>query len=132
MLSPILLLACLLTNEKTSWVPTLFTILNTVFFFTIVAFGLAVGYHRYFAHYSFKTSKLVKFVMGVLGTWALQGSVTSWVADHRRHHRFADQRYDPHSPYANDRGVINNRLNGWIHAHIGWMITGVLSDEKRF
>lgn len=132
MLLPVLLLACLLANEKTSWMPTPFTILNTVFFFTIVAFGLAVGYHRYFAHYSFKTSKLIKFVMGVLGTWAMQGSVTSWVADHRRHHRFADKRYDPHSPYANDRGVINNRLTGWMHAHIGWMITGSVSDETRY
>ena len=132
MLLPILLLACLLVNVKTSLKPTPFTILNTVIFFTIVAFGLAVGYHRYFAHYTFKTSKLVRFVMGVLGTWALQGSVTSWVADHRRHHRFADRRYDPHSPYANDHGVINNRLAGWIHAHVGWMITGSVSDEQRY
>lgn len=132
MLMPIIILIWLTVNVQMSWVPTTFAILNTAFFFTIVAFGLAIGYHRFFAHHAFKTSNLGKLVLGVLGTWALQGSVISWVADHRRHHRFADKQYDPHSPYANDNGLIKNRLLGWLHAHIGWMITGSLSDENRY
>ncbi len=30
---------------------------------------------------------------------AVQGSVIGWVADHRRHHAFADREGDPHSPW---------------------------------
>lgn len=132
MSTPIVILMYLSVNVQMSWVPTVFTILSTAFFFTTVAFGLAVGHHRFFAHHAFKTSKLGKIVLGVLGAWALQGSVTSWVADHRRHHRFSDKQYDPHSPYANDNGVIKHRLLGWLHAHVGWMITGSKSDENRY
>lgn len=132
MLMPIVILMCLTANVQISWVPTVFAMLSMAFFFTIVAFGLAVGYHRFFAHHAFKTSKLGKLVLGILGTWALQGSVISWVADHRRHHRFSDNKYDPHSPYANDNGLIKNRLLGWLHAHAGWMITGSISDENRY
>ncbi len=112
--------------------PTIFTTVCMLFFFIVVAFGLAVGYHRFFSHHAFKTSKLGKIVLGILGTWALQGSVISWVADHRRHHRFSDMQYDPHSPYANDHGLIKNRLLGWLHAHVGWMITVSKSDENRY
>jgi stearoyl-CoA desaturase (Delta-9 desaturase) len=132
MLLPVIILLCLTTSMQMSWVPTSFAILNTAFFFTIAAFGLAIGYHRFFSHHAFKTSKLGKLILGVLGAWALQGSITSWVADHRRHHRFADKQYDPHSPYTDDNGFIKNRLFGWFHAHIGWMISGSLSEENRY
>jgi stearoyl-CoA desaturase (Delta-9 desaturase) len=132
MLIPIIGLVWLTVNMEMSWVPTVFSILNTAFFFTMGSIGLAIGYHRFFSHHAFKTSNLGKLMLGVMGSWALQGSVISWVADHRRHHRFADKQYDPHSPYANDKGLINNRMLGWLHAHIGWMITGSVSDENRY
>ncbi len=132
MTMPIIILLYLVVSVNSSWIPTVFTLLNAVFFFTAAAFGLAVGYHRFFSHHAFKTSKQGKIVLGVLGAWALQGSVISWVADQRRHPRVSDIQYDPHSPYANHNGKIKNRLSGWLHAHIGWMLTGAVSDEKRY
>jgi stearoyl-CoA desaturase (Delta-9 desaturase) len=112
--------------------PTLLAFILTVLFFTLGSSGLALGYHRYFTHHAFKTSKTGKILLTLFGTWSLQGSVVSWVADHRRHHRFADQQYDPHSPYANDKGLIGNLIVGIFHAHIGWKFTSAVSEEKRY
>lgn len=132
MLLPVVLAIGLVVGLPLSWAPSFLAVLLTIGFFVLGALGLAIGYHRYFAHHAFKTSALGRIVLGVLGAWALQGSIISWVADHRRHHRFSDQQYDPHSPYTDDNGMINNRLAGWWHAHIGWMLTGNVSDEKRY
>ena len=112
--------------------PSLFSILLAMSFFILGSMGLGIGFHRHFTHHAFKTTSAGKAVLSVLGSWSLQGPIISWVADHRRHHRFADQQYDPHSPWADDMGLINNRLAGWFHAHIGWKFSAAESDEKRY
>ena len=113
-------------------VPTMFAWNLEMLFVTLSSIGLSIGFHRHFTHHAFKTSTAGKMVLGILGTWTMQGSIISWVADHRRHHRFADQQYDPHSPWANDQGFINNRVAGWWHAHMGWKFTCAVSDEGRY
>lgn len=60
--------------------------------------GANAGYHRYFSHRSYTTSKLVESIMAIVGTFATLGSVISWVAVHRYHHLHADTEKDPHSP----------------------------------
>jgi stearoyl-CoA desaturase (delta-9 desaturase) len=83
--------------------------------------GITVGFHRYFTHRSFKTSKPVRAVLAVLGSAAIEGPVISWVADHRKHHTFADQEGDPHSPHV-DHGVgWRGAFKGLLHAHVGWL-----------
>src|SRR5438552_19098559 len=66
------------------------------------AFGATVGFHRLLTHRSFQTHKATEYVFAVLGTLSVQGSVISWVADHRQHHADADG--DPHSPYGYGTG----------------------------
>ena len=66
--------------------------------------GITVGYHRHFTHRSFKGGGAVRAVLAILGSAAIEGPVISWVADHRKHHAFADQQGDPHSPHV-DHGV---------------------------
>lgn len=61
-------------------------------------FGVTLGYHRLFTHASFATYKTVRYLLALFGTLAGQGGVIQWVADHRRHHQFADMNGDPHSP----------------------------------
>lgn len=102
------------------------------FFFTLNSLGAGVGLHRYFAHRAFEAPPAIVAILGVLGTWALQGPIARWVADHRRHHRFSDARFDPHSPYWNDEAQIRNRFRGWAHAHFLWMLSGKRSSEKRY
>lgn len=131
------LLACiilLVSNDNTShnWQPSLFAIGLACIFLVLASVGLGIGFHRHYTHHAFKTSKVGKMVLGVMGTWSMQGSIISWVADHRRHHRFADQQFDPHSPWADDKGLIASRFAGWFHAHVGWKFTGAVSDEKRY
>jgi stearoyl-CoA desaturase (delta-9 desaturase) len=64
----------------------------------ILRLGAEIGYHRYFAHRSFETTKLKKYLLLFLGSILGVGSCLSWVAVHRTHHRFSDLDNDPHSP----------------------------------
>jgi stearoyl-CoA desaturase (Delta-9 desaturase) len=129
---PFFFAVALLACTPTSWQPSPLSIWLGALFFTLSSIGLGIGFHRHFTHHAFKTSTAGKIVLGIMGTWTMQGSITSWVADHRRHHRFADQQFDPHSPWANDQGLITNRVAGWWHAHMGWKFTCAVSDETRY
>ena len=83
--------------------------------------GVTVGFHRLFTHRSFATKPWVRGVFAALGSMAIEGPVISWVADHRKHHAFADQPGDPHSPHV-DHGVgWRGALRGLLHAHMGWL-----------
>lgn len=83
--------------------------------------GLEVGFHRYFAHKSFKTSKPIEMLLGVLGSMSFQGGVILWTATHRRHHGNTDEPSDPHSPVAPAGSGPGRRLSQFMHAYIGWM-----------
>lgn len=129
---PTVLVIFLLLGTSTTWVPSVFSLFLGAVFFICISMGLGVGFHRHFTHHAFKTSAVGKAILAILGTWSLQGPIVSWVADHRRHHRFADQQYDPHSPWVDDSGKIDNRLAGWFHAHVGWKFKVAVSDENRY
>ena len=85
-----------------------------------IGLGVTVGFHRLFTHRSFKTSAPMRFILGALGSAALEGPVISWVADHRKHHAFADKEGDPHSPHVDHGGALMGPLKGLWHAHLGW------------
>jgi stearoyl-CoA desaturase (delta-9 desaturase) len=80
---------------------------------TIAGIGISLGYHRMLAHGAFKASAPVRAVLLGMAITALQGGPASWAATHRRHHARADREGDPHSP-----------LEGFWHAHFGWMVKG--------
>jgi stearoyl-CoA desaturase (Delta-9 desaturase) len=80
-----------------------------------------VGFHRYLTHRSFKTSRPLRAIFAVLGSAAIEGPVISWVADHRKHHRFSDREGDPHSPHVGHGGGWKGALSGLAHAHLGWL-----------
>jgi stearoyl-CoA desaturase (Delta-9 desaturase) len=73
--------------------------------------AVTAGYHRYFAHRAYKTSRVFQFVLALLGSTTMQNGPIWWASVHRRHHKFSDAPGDPHSPV--DRGVF--------YAHIGWV-----------
>lgn len=74
-------------------------------------FGLTAGYHRYFAHRSYETSRAFQFLLALLCVSAAQRGPLWWVAQHRRHHRYADTPDDPHTP-----------TKGWWWAYMGWLL----------
>ena len=60
--------------------------------------GVCMGYHRLLTHGSFKTYRPVRWLLALLGGLSGEGSALSWVANHRKHHKYSDQEGDPHSP----------------------------------
>ncbi|MGW2056056.1 acyl-CoA desaturase [Streptomyces sp. NPDC001840] len=93
--------------------------------------GLTVGYHRLFTHRSFKAKRGLRIALAVAGSLGVEGSPVQWVANHRRHHAFADREGDPHSPwrFGTDTRAL---LKGLLHAHVGWMLKRELSNRARF
>ncbi len=78
-------------------------------------FFVTAGYHRYFSHRSFKTSRVFQFIMAFIATTSVQKGVLWWAANHRHHHRYSDTPEDLHSP----------SLFGFWWSHVGW----ILSDK---
>ena len=66
--------------------------------YTLTGLGITVGYHRLFTHRSFKTTRTVRALLAVLGSMAVEGPLIEWVATHRKHHCFSDQRGRPAQP----------------------------------
>jgi stearoyl-CoA desaturase (delta-9 desaturase) len=89
--------------------------------------GITVGFHRLFTHRSFKARKPVRGALAILGSAAIEGPITAWVADHRKHHAFADQHGDPHSPHVDHGHGWSGALKGLLHAHVGWLF---LHDQR--
>jgi len=89
--------------------------------YVVTGLGVTVGFHRLFTHRSFATKPWLRGAFAAAGSMAIEGPVISWVADHRKHHAFADQPGDPHSPHV-DHGVgWRGALRGLLHAHMGWL-----------
>jgi stearoyl-CoA desaturase (Delta-9 desaturase) len=102
------------------WVGPLDLALFLVLYFLSVL-GITVGFHRLLTHRAFATFKPLEYAFAVLGSMAIEGPVIGWVSDHRRHHAFADEEGDPHSPHVGDDGEHAGPLRGLWHAHVGWL-----------
>lgn len=74
--------------------------------------ALTAGYHRYFAHKSFKTSRPFQLLLAVAAATCAQRGPIWWTAHHRNHHRYADLPKDVHSP----------ARRGMWWAHVGWLL----------
>ncbi|WP_086667419.1 acyl-CoA desaturase [Lentzea kentuckyensis] len=102
-----------------------------VFFYTLTCLGVTIGFHRYFTHGAFKATRALRIGLAVTGSMAMQGPIIGWVADHRRHHAYADREGDPHSPWL--FGTSATALaKGFWHAHMGWMFRRELTNAARF
>jgi stearoyl-CoA desaturase (delta-9 desaturase) len=80
--------------------------------YAIRMFGLTAGYHRYFAHRSYKTSRLGQFLLALLGATATQKGPLWWAGHHRTHHKYSDEPRDPHSV----------KQRGFFWAHMKWIL----------
>jgi stearoyl-CoA desaturase (Delta-9 desaturase) len=85
--------------------------------YLLTGLGITIGYHRLFTHNALRAHKPVRYVLAVLGSMAVEGPLSDWVADHRKHHAHTDVEGDPHSPHVGD----GSGLAGLWHAHIGWL-----------
>jgi stearoyl-CoA desaturase (delta-9 desaturase) len=99
--------------------------------FLVGGLGISVGFHRHFAHRSFIAVTPLRYVLGVLGSMAAQGSVIYWTALHRRHHSFSDSPGDPHSPRASAHPT-KNRLQAFLQGHFLWVIRHDVPMPSRY
>ncbi len=74
-------------------------------------FAIGAGYHRYFSHRAYATSRAFQFVLAVLAQSTAQKSVLWWASMHRHHHAHSDTAQDVHSP----------RHRGFLYSHVGWI-----------
>jgi stearoyl-CoA desaturase (delta-9 desaturase) len=100
-------------------------------FYFLTLLGVTVGYHRHFTHGSFKARKPLRVALAAVGGMAIQGPVVQWVADHRRHHAFADREGDPHSPWRYGPGS-RALAKGMFHAHVGWLFDRRQTNPARY
>ena len=91
--------------------------------YIVCAFGTTIGFHRYFTHKGFETGPGLKAVFAILGCMTMQGPLTQWVTDHRKHHALSDQEGDPHSPHVGHGEGAWSAVKGFAHAHVGWLFT---------
>lgn len=76
-------------------------------------FGVTGGYHRYFSHRTYRTSRPFQFVLAWLAQSSLQKGALWWAAHHRDHHKHSDTKLDPHSW----------REEGFWWSHVGWILS---------
>jgi stearoyl-CoA desaturase (delta-9 desaturase) len=81
---------------------------------------VTAGYHCYFAHRAFKTSRPFQLLLAVAAQSAAQKGVLWWASHHRWHHRYADTAQDVHSP----------RRRGFWYAHLGWIMSDTWIETK--
>jgi stearoyl-CoA desaturase (delta-9 desaturase) len=106
-------------------------IVLAIAFYYVTGLGVSVGLHRYFTHGSFKAVRGFKIALAIAGSLAIEKPVITWVADHRRHHKYSDKDGDPHSPwrFGNDAKAL---AKGLVYAHVGWMFDGDVTSEEKF
>ncbi|HTE52136.1 MAG TPA: acyl-CoA desaturase [Kofleriaceae bacterium] len=75
-------------------------------------FFVTAGYHRYFSHRSFKTSRPFQFLLALACSSTAQKGILWWAGHHRRHHKYSDHEGDIHSV----------KLDGGWWSHVGWIV----------
>jgi len=105
------LLAILTGVSAKVWVLFLVTFWGRMFFIT-------AGYHRYFSHRAYKTSRAFQFVLAFGGASASQKGPLWWAGHHRIHHRYSDLPEDPHTP-----------KKGFWWSHVGWILGDDTADQ---
>ena len=81
--------------------------------YAVLMFGVTAGYHRYFSHRAFRTSRAFQLALAILGGLSVQKGVLWWSAHHRHHHRYSDGPEDVHSP----------ARRGFWWSHVGWILS---------
>ena len=83
-------------------------------------FFITAGYHRYFSHKSFETSRWFQFFLAFMAQTSIQKGVLWWAANHRGHHLTSDTPQDPHSM----------KVYGFLYSHMGWFLGPDYNETK--
>lgn len=81
--------------------------------YVVRMFAITAGFHRFFAHRTYRTGRVFQFLLAFIGTASYQKGPLWWSAHHRRHHLYSDTEDDLHSP-------ISRTL--W-RSQVGWFLS---------
>ncbi|KAK2067590.1 hypothetical protein P8C59_001316 [Phyllachora maydis] len=87
------------------------TALFAIAYYFFSGLGITAGYHRLWAHRSYKATLPLRIFLAAGGAAAVEGSARWWSRDHRSHHRYTDTDKDPYSV-----------RKGLLYSHLGWMV----------
>ena len=85
--------------------------------YAVRMFFVTAGYHRYFAHRSYRLGRPMQLVMAFGGLTSAQKGPLWWAGHHRNHHRYSDTDRDLHSPQ-----------KGFWWSHVGWILCDKNND----
>lgn len=102
-------------------VPGLGIVLTTIILLYATGMSITGGYHRYYAHRTYRTNKFIEFLLLFFGAMATQGSALRWAFDHRLHHANVDTDEDPYSIE-----------KGFWYAHCLWILEKPRTIEPKF
>jgi len=88
--------------------------------YAVRMFAITAGYHRYFSHRAYRTSRAFQLVLAALGASSAQKGPLWWAAHHRDHHRYSDGPDDIHSPLE----------RGFWWSHVGWILAPRYDETK--
>ncbi len=81
-----------------------------VVWFFLCMLATTAGYHRLFAHKTYKGTAPLRLFYLLFGAASGQASILNWASDHRAHHARTDTAEDPY-----------DISRGFWWAHIGWL-----------
>jgi stearoyl-CoA desaturase (delta-9 desaturase) len=106
-------------------------VITGVVLYVFSGLGITIGFHRMLTHRSFVAKRWLRISLAIAGSFAVQGSATSWVALHRRHHVYSDRIGDPHSPNLFGNSAFE-MFKGFVHSHAGWLYTAEEANAERW
>src|SRR5579863_159324 len=86
-------------------------VLLAIALYLVRIFAIGAGYHRYFAHRAYRTTRLFQFCLGFIAQTSAQKGILWWASKHRLHHKYSDTVDDVHSPVQ----------SGFFYSHVGWI-----------
>jgi stearoyl-CoA desaturase (delta-9 desaturase) len=87
---------------------------------TLSGLAITAGYHRLFAHGTYRANAMLRLFYLLFGAAAVQNSALSWAADHRAHHAHTDGDKDPY-----------DIRKGFWWAHVGWVLFANPEERAR-
>lgn len=101
-------------------VPSFSMIVVSVILLYATGLSITAGYHRLYAHRTFRTNPYVEAIILFFGSMSGQGSALRWAFEHRLHHAFVDTDNDPYTI-----------KKGFWYAHFLWILEKPRAlDEK--
>jgi len=93
--------------------PTPAMVITCIVLYVVRMWGVTAGYHRYFSHRTFKTSRVFQFILAWVAESSAQKGILWWAGHHRHHHKYSDDPEDIHSP----------KQAGFWWSHVGWILS---------